>query len=75
MGAPGEDILLSPKAREKFPFLIECKSRAGIAVYAWLDQRAESEYPPIVFAKANHREPIVILYASEFFKLFKDNNG
>ena len=29
---------------------------------------------PIVFAKGNHREPIVIMYAEDFLKLFKEPN-
>lgn len=74
MGAAGEDILLSPKARDKFPYSIECKSRAGIAVYQWLEQRDSGEYPPIVFAKENHKEPIVIIYAKDFLDLIKKND-
>lgn len=72
MGAPGEDVLLSGIARSKFGYSIECKSRRGIAVYSWLEQRAGESYPPIVFAKANHKEPIVILYAKDFMKLFHE---
>jgi hypothetical protein len=72
MGAAGEDILLSGLARERFPYAVECKSRHSIAVYSWLDQRAGGDYKPIVFAKANHREPIVILYAEDFMKLFHE---
>ena len=72
MGASGEDVLLSAVAREKFRYSIECKSRHGIAVYSWLEQRADGAYPPIVFAKANHKEPIVILYAKDFLKLFHE---
>lgn len=72
MGAPGEDILLSPLARSKVPFSIECKSKNAIAVYPWLEQRAGDGYPPLVFARGNHKEPIVILYASDFLKLIKE---
>lgn len=71
MGASGPDILFSSVARSKFPYSIECKSRQGIAVYSWLEQRTDEGYPPIVFAKGNHREPIVILYAKDFLELIK----
>ena len=73
MGSPGEDILLSPRARSRFGFSVECKHRAKIAVYDWLEQRGGSDYPSIVFAKANHKEPIAILYADAFLKLIKGN--
>lgn len=73
MGAPGEDILLSPKARMRIPFSIECKHRASIAIYAWLEQRLGETYPPIVFAKANHKEPLVVMFAEDFLKLIKRN--
>jgi hypothetical protein len=75
MGAAGEDILLSKAARKRFPYSVECKSRRGIAVYSWLDQReADGSSRPIVFAKGNHKEPIVILYASDFFNLVKEKS-
>ena len=71
MGAAGEDVLLSGIARKRFPFSIECKSRNAIAVYPWLEQRADGDYPPIVFAKGNHKTPIVIMYAVDFLKLIE----
>lgn len=70
MGAAGEDILLSTEGRSHFPYSVECKARKGIAVYSWLEQQQGGPYPPIVFAKANHKEPIVIIYAKDFMKLY-----
>lgn len=75
MGASGEDLLLSPAARGRFPYSVECKSRRAIAVYGWLEQRDGEGYPPIVFAKANRRSPLVILYADDFLKLLKEIDG
>lgn len=74
MGASGEDILLSAAARRLVPYSIECKSHNSIAVYKWLEQRSGSDYPPLVFAKGNHKDPIVIMYAEEFFKLIKEKD-
>jgi len=80
MGAPGEDILLSPRARRDIPYSLECKHRASSAVYKYLEQRdnynnpnmgEERNYPSVVFLKANHKEPIVIMYAEDFLKLIK----
>lgn len=72
MGASGQDILLSPLARSRFPFDVECKSKNAIAVYSWLEQRANEGHTAIVFAKGNHKEPVVILYAKDFLKLIKE---
>lgn len=71
MGSGGEDILLSQLACDLFPWDIECKSKNAIAVYSWLEQSDRKEFPHIVFAKGNHKEPIVILYAKDFFDLYK----
>lgn len=45
------------------PFAIECKRRASIAVYDWLDQAARDagDKVPIVVARADGRKPIVIM--------------
>ena len=70
MGSSGEDILLSQLATDLFPWDIECKSKDAIAVYSWLEQSERTELPHIVFARGNHKEPIVILYAKDFFDRF-----
>lgn len=45
------------------PFAIECKRRASISVYAWLDQanRDAGDKIPMVVARADGRRPIVIM--------------
>ena len=74
MGAPGVDIQLSSAAFTKFPYKVECKSKASIAVYPWLEQHESNTGTAIVFARANHKEPIVVLYAQDFLKLIKELN-
>lgn len=76
MGASGEDILLSTAALQYMPYMIECKSRNSIAVYKWLEQRGVEPssvdaigFTPLVIAKGNHKAPIVILYAEDFFNI------
>lgn len=72
MGASGEDVQLSPKARALFPFSIECKSRNSIAVYSWLDQakgNSDPNYIPILFMKANQRNCLVCMDAEEFLNI------
>lgn len=76
MGQQGEDIQLSPRARESIPFQIECKNKRAIAVINWLHQAAEhGDHIPIVVAKQNHSEPVVIIDAATFFNLVKDKHG
>lgn len=70
-GATGEDLMFSPLARRTLPISIECKARNSIAVYEWLEQAKSnsSSYLPIVFAKGNHKQPIIIMDAVDFFDL------
>lgn len=73
MGAGGEDVQLSPAARRQYPISIECKSRASWAFYKDYDQaviNAPEGMEPILVAKANHRDPVVIVDADWFFKQF-----
>ena len=76
MGAGGEDIMLSPKARKLVPVSIECKSRKSFAVYKDYEQ-AEANAPegsePIVVIKQNRNKPLVLVDAEYFFKLLKGN--
>lgn len=73
MGAGGEDVQLSPKARKQYPVSIECKSRAFYAFYKDYDQAVTNcpdKCEPVLVCKANHREPVVIIDADWFFKNF-----
>jgi len=73
MGAGGEDVQLSPAARRQYPVSIECKSRASFAFYKDYDQavmNCPKDCEPMVVAKANHRNPVVIIDADWFFKNF-----
>lgn len=74
MGAGGEDVQLSPAARKLLPVSIECKSRASWAFYKDLDQaiiNAPKGSEPILVAKANHRDPVVIIDAKHFFEHYQ----
>ena len=71
MGQSGEDIQLSPAARKKIPFSIECKNRTTISVYAWYKQ-SKSNTPkgsePILVIKQNRDKPLVVVDAEYFFR-------
>lgn len=75
MGASGEDIQLSPAARKKVPYSIECKARASIGIYSFYDQAVTNsgKFEPLLIIKANRKKPLVVVDAEHFFKLVKDN--
>lgn len=77
MGAPGEDIKLSPAARRLFPYSVECKSLAKIAVYKLYDQAVSNaaSHEPLLVIRANRRKELVVVDAEHFFTLVKENNA
>ncbi len=73
MGHSGEDVQLSPRARESFPFAVECKSKAAFAGYTMFDQARSNAGPhiPIAVVKANNRKPLVMIDLDDFMNLLK----
>lgn len=73
MGAGGEDILLSPAARERFPFSIECKNQEKVSIWSAYEQACENckGHEPLLFIKRNKHKPLVVLDAEYFIGLFK----
>lgn len=63
MGAPGEDIMLSPKARSILPITIECKSVKSVAAARYYDQAAARTIGrmPVAVFKEDHGEPLAIV--------------
>ena len=74
MGAGGEDVQLSPAARELFNFNIECKNRAAIAVFKDYDQaKTHGKYEPLVVLKQNGSKPLALVDAEFFIDLIAKN--
>ena len=72
MGAGGEDVQLSPSARDVYPIQIECKNRAKMAVYEDYKQAAtHGAYEPVVVIKQNHCKLLVVVDADYFFRNFR----
>ena len=71
MGAGGEDVTLSAKARELFTFTVECKAQEGYGkLYdAWQQAASNGEDIPIVVIKSNKKVPLVTLSLTEFMAL------
>jgi hypothetical protein len=74
MGAPGEDILLSPAARKQFPFSIECKNVEKLSIWSAIDQARENcrpEFTPVVAFCKNHEDIQVALPFDKFLEIYK----
>lgn len=58
-------------------WLFECKRYAKIAVYTWLEQAikaAGEKLTPVVIAKADRKEPIVIMRLNDFLDIIGEGN-
>ena len=73
MGCGGEDIQLSPAARKKFGFSIECKCQERLNVWDAYDQAIANsgDYEPLLVMKKNRKKPLVVMDAEAFIRLFK----
>ena len=72
MGSFGEDILLSPKAREFVPFNIEVKRKKRIGAVRFMEQAEKhGTHRPCVFFREDRGKWYTILEADVFLKLIK----
>lgn len=71
MGESGEDIKLSPAARDAFPFSVECKNVERLNVWQAYDQAVSNSegYVPLLVIKKNRRDPLVVLDWTAFLEL------
>jgi hypothetical protein len=70
MGAGGEDVKLSPAARDAIPYQFECKSLAKVAVYNYYEQaKTHGSHEPVAVVKQNGKKPLVVVDAEKFFDL------
>jgi hypothetical protein len=78
MGASGIDVLLSPAASKKFPWAVECKSHARMAVYSFYEQAQANETEslrPLVVIRANHKKPLVVLSLDDFMRIYENQQN
>jgi len=73
MGQSGCDLYLSPAARARFPFGVECKAQERIALPEWWEQctrnAAAEELTPLLILKQSRREPLAVLRWSDLLAL------
>ena len=76
MGMPGEDIILSPRARQYIPYSFECKNVEKLQFWATVEQ-AESnikeETTPAIVIKKNRKKPYVAIPLDHFITILKGN--
>ena len=73
MGAGGEDLLLSPAARRKFGFSVECKNVEKLNVWNAYEQAEANcgNHEPLLVMKKNRKKPLVVMDAEAFMELVK----
>jgi len=71
MGASGEDLLLSPAAREVIPFSIECKNVESINIWKAIEQASGRGHPPLVVFRRNNVDALVVLPFTTFLELLQ----
>jgi hypothetical protein len=72
MGASGVDVLLSSRAKSLFPYSVECKNLARIAVYSYFDQCMDNCHPDtngLLVIKQNQSEPLAVVSLKHFMEL------
>ncbi len=75
MGASGEDILLSPVARELVPFSIEVKNQQRVNIWSALEQAASGEHPPMVVFSRNRSEVYAALRFEDLLHILSALRG
>lgn len=73
MGSGGEDIQMSPRAREIYPVSIESKNTEKASPWAWYDQAKENAGPhiPVVIFSRNRSEPMIMLSFEHWLRLVR----
>lgn len=71
MGASGEDIMLSPKARKIFPVSIEAKCQETLNFWQAYEQSKTNAkaFIPVLMARRNRTEPLAVLSMANFMWL------
>ena len=76
MGQSGCDLYLSPAARERFGFGVECKAQERIALPEWWKQctrNAEAEgLAPLLVLKQSRREALAVLRWEDLLSLLSE---
>lgn len=73
MGVSGNDLLLSQRAKQIFPYFVECKNTERINIWDVINSTNEralkDNLNPLVVIKKNRQKPYVCMPIDYFFKL------
>ena len=77
MGANGEDIMLSPYARSKFPYSVECKNQEKLNLWkAWEQTQGNAEdCQPLLIVGKNNTKPLAVVDLDYFLNLQRLDNA
>ena len=79
-GCTGEDVFLSPAARQVYPLVIECKNTEALNIWKSFEQavshlgRFNQDYGyhvPILFFRRNRSKLMVCMEAEEFVRMIR----
>lgn len=75
-GTTGEDVQMSPAAREIFPFQIECKNHKAFAIYEHYEQAQShgEKYIPLLVIKQDNSRPLAVIDLTDFLFLTMKGN-
>jgi len=76
MGMPGEDIVLSPAARDAIPYSFECKNKERLDLWKSLEQTLQNcgGRTPVLVIKRNHSRVYAVLEFDAFLDLIEEKN-
>lgn len=78
MGQSGCDLYLSPAARERFPFGVECKAQERIALPEWWEQCTRNAdkvgLTPLLLIKRSREEPLAVLRWTDLLALLRHDH-
>lgn len=76
MGQTGEDVQLSPAARRRFPYQIECKNKARSQMHTWFEQAiSHGNHEPVLIVKQDRSETLAVVRLGHFVDLVKKKNN
>ena len=78
MGQAGVDVVLSNKARQRFPFAVECKNQEKINIAEFMKQaksnKTEYTRPLLIVKNKTLKEPVIIMEWDTFSALYNCKN-
>ena len=71
MSCNGADVQLSSKAKELFPYAIECKNKETLkGLYKdYLQAQSHGAEEPLLILKSNNQKPLAVISAEHLFQL------